>query len=97
MNINLLEMSDSWLEDLDVRKPHGNIIREGDPEMAVTLGGFQDFVAGRLVETDSGAWPTRSLAAASSIAGSTARSLGRAGVIVYTGHLARSFTVIGCP
>jgi hypothetical protein len=50
MNIDLLEMSDGWLEDLDVRKPDGNIIREGDPEMAVTLGGFQDFVAGRLVE-----------------------------------------------
>ena len=50
MNIDLLEMSDGWLDDLDVRKPDGNIIREGDPEIAVTLGGFQDFVAGRLVE-----------------------------------------------
>ena len=90
-------MSDGWLDDLDVRKPHGNIIREGDPEMAVTLGSFQDFVAGRLVENCSGAWPTRNLAAASSIAGSAARSLGRAGVIVNRGHLARFFTVIGCP
>jgi hypothetical protein len=50
MHIDLLEMSDSWLEDLDVRKPYGNIIREGDPEMPLTLGGVQDFVAGRLVE-----------------------------------------------
>jgi hypothetical protein len=50
MNIDLLEMSDGWFDDLDVRKPHGNIIREGDPEMAVTLGSVQDFVAGRLVE-----------------------------------------------
>ena len=50
MNIDLLEVSNGWLDDLDVRKPHGNIIREGNPEMAVTLGGFQDFVAGRLVE-----------------------------------------------
>ena len=50
MYIDLLEMSDGWLDDLDVRKPHGNIIREGDPEMAAALGGFQDFVAGRLVE-----------------------------------------------
>ena len=33
-----------------MRKPHGNIIREGDPEMAVTLRGLQDVVAGRLVE-----------------------------------------------
>ncbi len=43
-------MSNGWLDDLDVRKPHGKIIREGNPEMAVALGGFQDFVAGRLVE-----------------------------------------------
>ena len=50
MNIDLLEMSNGWLDDLDVRKPHGNIIREGHPEMAVTLGGFQNVVAGRLVE-----------------------------------------------
>jgi hypothetical protein len=50
MNIDLLEMSDGWLDDLDVRKPHGNIIREGNPEMAVNLGRFQDLVAGRLVE-----------------------------------------------
>ena len=43
-------MSNGWLDDLDARKPTGNIIGEGNPEMAVTLGGFQDFVAGRLVE-----------------------------------------------
>ena len=43
-------MSDGWLDDLDVRKPNRNIIREGDPQMAVTLGGFQGFAAGRLVE-----------------------------------------------
>jgi hypothetical protein len=50
MNIDLLEMSRGWLDDLDMRKPHGNIIREGNPEMAVTSGGFQDVVACRLVE-----------------------------------------------
>jgi len=50
MNIDLLEVGDSRLEHLDVRKPHGNIIRESDPEMAVTVGGFQDFVTGSLGE-----------------------------------------------
>ena len=50
MNIDLLEMSDGWLDDLHERKPHGNIISEGDPQMAVTLRGVQGFVAGRLVE-----------------------------------------------
>ena len=50
MNIDLPEMSHGRLDDLDVRKPHRNIIREGDPELAVTLGGLQGFVVGRLVE-----------------------------------------------
>ncbi len=43
-------MGDGGLEHLDVRKPHGNIIREGNPEMAVSLSGFQDFLTRGLGE-----------------------------------------------
>jgi len=50
MNIDLLEMDDGGLEDLDVRKSHGKIICKSDPEMAVTLGGFQDFLTRSLGE-----------------------------------------------
>ena len=46
VNVNLFEMSDGGLEDFDVRKPHGHILRKGDPEAAVRMGSVQD-VAGR--------------------------------------------------
>ena len=50
VNINLFEVSDGWLEDLNVRKPYGNIICKSDPKMAMTLCRFQDVVFGRLGE-----------------------------------------------
>ena len=50
MNINLLEVSDRRLENLDMRKPYGNIIREGNPEVAASLGSLQNFAGGRLRE-----------------------------------------------
>ena len=80
MNIDFLEMSDGWLDDFDVRKAHRNIVRERNPEVAVTLRVFRTSSLVVSSRTDSGAWPTRSLAAASSIAGSAARSSGRAAV-----------------
>jgi hypothetical protein len=43
VDINLLEMSDRGLEDLDVRKSDGNVFREGDPQMVVSLGSLQNF------------------------------------------------------
>jgi len=43
-------MGDGGLQPLDVRKPDGNIIRNRDPEAAVTLGGVQHVEAGRLVQ-----------------------------------------------
>jgi hypothetical protein len=50
VNIDFLEMGDGRLEDLDVGEPYGDIIRECDPEMAMTLGVFKDLQAGRLDE-----------------------------------------------
>jgi hypothetical protein len=41
VNVNLLEMSDRGLEDLDMRKPNGNILRKGNPEVAVSLSSLQ--------------------------------------------------------
>jgi len=50
VNISLFEVSDGGLEDLNVRKPYGNIICKSDPKMAMTLRRFQDFMFGRLGE-----------------------------------------------
>jgi len=45
VNIDLIEMGGRGLEYLDVRKPYGNIVRESDPQLAITLGPFQNFLA----------------------------------------------------
>ncbi len=50
VNINLFEVSDGGLEDPNVRKPYGNIIFKSDPQMAVTLRRFEDFMFGHLGE-----------------------------------------------
>jgi len=50
MNVNLFEMRDGGFNDLDVRKAHGNIIRESDPQTALTLSVCQDVLAARLRE-----------------------------------------------
>jgi len=45
MNIDLIEVGGGCLEYLDVRKPYGNVVRENDPQLAITLGPFQNFLA----------------------------------------------------
>lgn len=50
MNIDLFEMCDGGFKDLDVRKAHGNIICESDPQTALTLSKYQDVLAARLRE-----------------------------------------------
>ena len=55
MNIDLREMSDGWLDDLDVRKPHGNIIRERPRDGRERVRTSSLVVS---LRTDSGAWPT---------------------------------------
>ena len=95
MNVDLLEMCSVGLDQFDVRKPDRNIVGQGDPETSLALSLFK---TSRLVvsfSTDSGACPSRSRAAASSIADSRERSSGRAAVIVYCrGH---ALNPIGAP
>jgi hypothetical protein len=43
VNIELVQMRDARLEDFDVSETHGNVLRQGDPQMAATLRVFQLF------------------------------------------------------
>lgn len=50
MHIDLIEMSDSRLEHLDLRKSNRNIVRKGHPEMTLSLRLLKIFLTGRLSE-----------------------------------------------
>ena len=45
VNIDLIEMRGRWLEYLDVREPYWKVVRERDPQLAIALDSFQNFLA----------------------------------------------------
>jgi hypothetical protein len=54
VHVDLLEMDRVRFDDLDVGEPDRDVVRENDPEMAVTPGLLEDHLGGRLLQDGLG-------------------------------------------